>query len=53
MVIRSKSKKLSINEAYAESDSKTEQLPDSERLVKFMEILMQIDQRQKNSGKSR
>ena len=50
--MQSKSKKTVIEQTYKESGSKNEELRDTDRLVKFVEILMQIDQRQKGNEKN-
>jgi hypothetical protein len=51
-VMQSKSKKSVIERTYQESGSLNKELRDNDRLSKFFEILMQIDQRQKRNGKS-
>jgi hypothetical protein len=47
-----KSKRPVIKGAYRESGSGTENLRDEAKLVKFFEVLMEIDRRQKRNGKN-
>ncbi len=50
--MQSKSKKPVREQTYRKSGSRIEELRDSDRLVKFFEILVQIGQRQKRNGKN-
>jgi len=50
--MQTKSKKPVIEQTYRESGSLNEELRDNDRLSKFFEILIQIDQRQKRNGKN-
>ena len=50
--MQSKSKKSVIEQTYKESGSGSEKLRDNDRLFKFFEILVQIDQRQKRDDKN-
>jgi hypothetical protein len=50
--VQSRRKKSIIEQIYKESGGRTEELPDNDKLSKFFEILMQIDQRQKRDGKN-
>jgi hypothetical protein len=47
-----KNKRPAIKPAYRESGTGIENLPDKAKLVKFFEVLMEIDRRQKRNGKN-
>ena len=49
--MKSKIKKIASAEVYQECSSTVGELPEDDRLAKFFEILLQIDQRQKRDGK--
>jgi hypothetical protein len=47
-----KNKKPAIKETYRESGGGNENARDQSKLVKFFEVLMEIDRRQKRNGKN-
>ncbi len=51
-MMQSKRKKSVIEQTYRESGSGIDEQRDNDRLSKFFEILMQVDQRQKRDGKN-
>ncbi len=50
--MKSKTKKIASAEACAERGGMVEELREGDRLAKFFEILLQIDQRQRRNGKN-
>jgi hypothetical protein len=51
-VIKSENRAPAIKEDNVEADNGSEELHVGDKLSKFFEILMQIDQRQKRDGKN-
>ena len=51
-MIKPKNKTPAIEKVYVQTDNGSEELQVDGKLVRFFEILMQIDQRQKRNGKN-